>query len=372
MTIESLRTDINWTHVHTVQLLHWAHVLIDYIPELRSMSKDISARFCLEPIAKHRMREGRKTVVQPLGTNAKRETETQGMARAIMDFDEQMGVGSEAADHLLSWVRGDGASYATTLRLQKYLCSILDNHKSFQNWIATPEIWHAKATMVNSITANHYGPATSQDPSSLSQSSGATGFKQPTNLNSCDYYPTVRSMTLIWEAQVLNCWRWVDFIITKTKFLTLHTCRVFLEAKPDLLLHFANLGRQDELPLLETILSQAGILVKRYASQDAYEQALSHAESKDAPDHMKVPFGSPTANASPSGIATNTAQNDPPALPAEAVPKVHQEEEKFDSDRVLANSILFLQDFGWWTEMSYAVPEGDIGRAFEILKVSNS
>ena len=110
--------------------------------------------------------------------------------------------------------------------------------------------------------------------------------------------------------------------------------------------------------------------MKRYASQDAYEQALSHAESKDAPDHMKVPFGSPTANASPSGIATNTAQNDPPALPAEAVPKVHQEEEKFNGDWVLANSILFLQDFGWWTEMSYAVPEGDIGRAFEILKVS--
>ena len=43
------------------------------------------------------MREGRKTTVQPLGTNAERETETQGMARAIMDFDEQMGISLEAA-----------------------------------------------------------------------------------------------------------------------------------------------------------------------------------------------------------------------------------------------------------------------------------
>jgi hypothetical protein len=67
------------------------------------------------PLAKHRMREGRKTVVQPLGTNAEREIETQGMARALMDFDSQMGVGPEAADKLLSWVRGDGASHATTL-----------------------------------------------------------------------------------------------------------------------------------------------------------------------------------------------------------------------------------------------------------------
>ena len=222
MTVETLRTDIDWTHVHSIQSLHWVRVLVDYIPELKSMSKEISARFRSEPIAKHRMREGRKTMVQPLGTNAERETETQGMARAIMDFDEQMGLGSEAADRLLSWVRGDGASYATTLRLQKHLCSIPDNHLSFRNRIATPEIWHAKATMINSIAANHYGPGTSKDPSSLSRSSNAAGFKRPTNLSSCDYYPTIRSMTLIWEAQVLDCWRWVRFNHILTISLTLN------------------------------------------------------------------------------------------------------------------------------------------------------
>ena len=154
--------------------------------------------------------------------------------------------------------------------------------------------------------------------------------------------------------------------------LTTDTCRVFLDAKPDLHSYFTHLAREDELPSLETILTQADILVKRYASQDAYEQALSHPESKDAPDHMKVPFASPTTNTSSSETATDASQSNPPALPAEDVPKVHQEEEKFDGDRVLANSILFLQDFGWWTEISYAVPEGDIGRAFEILKVSSS
>ncbi|EDR04537.1 uncharacterized protein LACBIDRAFT_330448 [Laccaria bicolor S238N-H82] len=319
MTVETLRNDIDWTH----------------------------------PIAKHRMREGRKTVVQPLGTNAERETETQGMARAIMDFDEQMGIDSRAADRLLSWNGGDGASYAAALCLQKYLCSIPDNHKSFRNRISTPEIWHSKATMVNSIAANHYGPATSQDPSSLSRCSGAAGFKRPTNLNSCDYYPTVRSMTLIWEAQVLDCWR------------------VFLEAKSDLLSHFANLEEKKELPSLETILIQADILVRRYASQDAYEQALSLLESKDAPDRMKVPFHAPISNIRSLDIAMDISQAAPPALPTEDVPKVHHEADKFDGDWVLANSILFLQDFGWWTEISYAVPEGDIGRVFEILKVQS-
>jgi len=207
MTVETLWTDIDWQHLRTVQALHWVRVLAGYIPELNFMSAEISSRFRLPPLAKHRMREGRKTMVQPLGTNAEREIETQGMARAILDFDEQMGLGPEAAENLISWVRGDGASYATTLRLQKYLCAIPDNHQSFRNRIATPEIWHAKATAINSIAANHYGPATSKDPSSLSRSSSLAGFKRPSNLSSCDYYLTVRSMTLIWEAQVLDCWR---------------------------------------------------------------------------------------------------------------------------------------------------------------------
>jgi len=162
MTVETLRTDIDWAHVHSVQLLHWAGALIDYIPQLKPMSKEISARFHLEPIAKHHMHEGWKTVVQPLGTNAERETKTQGMAQAIMDFDKQMGIDSKAADRLLSWVHSNSGSYATALQLQKYLCSIPDNHKSFQNRFSMPEIWHSRATMVNSIAANHYGPATSQ------------------------------------------------------------------------------------------------------------------------------------------------------------------------------------------------------------------
>jgi len=151
MTVETLWTDIDWQHLRTVQALRWVRVLAGYIPELNFMSAEISSRFRLPPLAKHRMREGRKTMVQPLGTNTEREIETQGMARAILDFDEQMGLGPEAAENLISWVRGDGASYATTLRLQKYLCAIPDNHQSFRNRIATPEIWHAKATAMNSI-----------------------------------------------------------------------------------------------------------------------------------------------------------------------------------------------------------------------------
>jgi hypothetical protein len=47
----------------------------------------------------------------------------------------------------------------------------------------------------------------------------------------------------------------------------------------------------------------------------------------------------------------------------------HVEDPHFTGDRVLANEILFLQDMGWWVIAAHAVPEGEIGRVWEIMKV---
>jgi hypothetical protein len=45
---------------------------------------------------------------------------------------------------------------------------------------------------------------------------------------------------------------------------------------------------------------------------------------------------------------SDSQENNPPPLPMENLPTVHQETEEFDGAWVLANSILFLQDFAWW------------------------
>jgi len=119
--------------------------------------------------------------------------------------------------------------------------------------------------------------------------------------------------------------------------------RVFLDAEPDLLSHFAHLASQHNLPLLETLLCCADTLFNQYALQDAYEQALSLAESNDAPSSMKVAVGPPTTMLTVIDIA----DGDPPGLPTEDLPKVHQEVKDFNGNRVLGNSILFLQDFSW-------------------------
>ena len=150
MPFENLWNDIDWQHLQNVRALHLARVLIDYIPELKILSKEISSQFRLPPIPKHRMREGRKTMVQSLerdwnsgdGTSYLGLWRTNGSRPLKLLINCWLGLSNFEAQHrhpkhwvysdtvklFSSWVCGDGASYATTLRLQKYLCSLPDNH----------------------------------------------------------------------------------------------------------------------------------------------------------------------------------------------------------------------------------------------------
>ncbi|KAF8212894.1 hypothetical protein K438DRAFT_2167933 [Mycena galopus ATCC 62051] len=345
LTTDGLFDDIDWSHVRVVIPLHWTRVLVEFIPELAHFMKDINEIFRSAPIALHRMREGRKTKCQPLGTNSERSTETQGMAQAIADFESQIGLDRADTGNLLTWIRGDGASYAAILRLTKY-CTPLE---SFKNKITTPEIWHTGATELNSTAANHYGPATSSDPSSLSKCSNIAGFKRPSNIKSCDYYPTVRNLTLFWTAHVLDCWR------------------VFFETE-DLREYFRDLAAKGEIPILDVLQGYAYSLVDRYATQSAILTSLSAAESLHPARENRVPEGSAWVAPLHGDAPVPDAPTAPPK-PAEDAPKVHQEKPGFHGDCVLRNSQIFLQDFAWWIEFAHAVPEGDIGRVWQIMTI---
>jgi hypothetical protein len=179
--------------------------------------------------------------------------------------------------------------------------------------------------------------------------------------------------------------------------------RTYFDAD-DILIYFNNLAKQD-IPTLEKILEISRVLVRRYASQDAYNQALSKAESTAASTLMKVPHGTPaecdipatsiqsasTQQAAADDDDLSSPESDDDDIPEDALApddsinplsaettvandaeeKKHFFEDKgFDGDRVLANEALFLMEAGQWVEAAYAVPEGDIGRVYEILLVS--
>jgi len=126
--------------------------------------------------------------------------------------------------------------------------------------------------------------------------------------------------------------------------------------------YFDSLNSDDVKLKLERI---ASTLVKRYASQDAYELALSKEKSVNASAEMKVPAG--THFTPPS---TSIPEEPQPVTEEAATTKEKpvMEEPGFTGDRPLANADLFKLDFGLWIEAQWGVAEGDIGRLGHIAK----
>ncbi|KAK6996062.1 hypothetical protein R3P38DRAFT_3329624 [Favolaschia claudopus] len=174
-----------------------------------------------------------------------------------------------------------------------------------------------------------------------------------------DFFPTSRSMILFLEARVLDCWR------------------ISFDAE-DILEHFSK--PMVNPPDLNLLWAQARKLISSINSA--------------SPD-MRIPPGSPWVPPTRS----HTRQNDASEIEVEDVEGVivsdeHGEEaevfsesedeggkkkrkkrsavdvedEGFEGDLVLANEILFLQDMGWWIIANHAVPDGEIGRIWEIMK----
>ncbi|KAJ7824426.1 hypothetical protein B0H13DRAFT_1658521 [Mycena leptocephala] len=353
MTAESVLNRIDWEHNDSIRDLHFVRVLAAFSPHLNPLSSQISVRF-RTALAKHRINPHKK-VLQPLSTNSEQQIKNKGYQAGFFEFDEQMGIEPDKSDNLLSWNRGDGATHGALKRIQRIQVTTPNIYRSFRNAISTPETWHTKSTSLNTCASNHYGPAASPDPSSLSRSSNAANMKRPSNLKKCDFYPTSRSMNLIWEARVLDCWR------------------IVLGCESDLLTHFDELAVNDCLPTLEDLLDQAGIIRERYASQPAYEQSLDKAEQDKASTRTKFPQGSPWTSSKDHPLETPITADPKEASPKSSDdingPKTHKEPPGFNGDRVLGNAILFLMEFGWWVELNYAIPEGDVGRVLEILKI---
>ncbi|KAJ6631665.1 hypothetical protein B0H10DRAFT_1772569 [Mycena sp. CBHHK59/15] len=351
LSVQSLFADIDWEYIQELMALHWVLVLVTFIPQLAHLRKVVSALFKSERMTKLRLRL-RQTVMQALGTNAERETETQGMMRAILDFLKQMGLDEKALENLIFMARGDGASVAAMWRIKKYLAAHPSHYKAFRNLVPPgPEIWHTRWTQLNTLATNYYGPTASADPSSLSKSATAAGAKRPTNLNKVDFFPTSRSMELFFEARVLDCWR------------------IFFEAD-DIIQYFEQPGTN--LPDVESLWASARVLVRRYASQEAYNHALSKKLADSASDIMKVPRGTqwvpPVNNSRSNRVDDENMDVDPEEETEDVAPK-HLEAPNFSGDRALANEVLFLQDMGWWVIAAHAVPEGEIGRIWEIMKI---
>ncbi|KAJ8090936.1 hypothetical protein PM082_024860 [Marasmius tenuissimus] len=332
---------INWSHIRGIQALHSLRTLCHFVPPLSHYLQSISERLRSPGgFAIHRMRDGRKTRVQPLGTNSEKEMETAGMTRCLHDFFSQSGIQPEHASKHIFWVSGDGSSVLSMERAKNYLATHVDpssssttDYDTLSNLLPIMELWHAKQ---------------------LAKIAGAAKFKRPSNFrDTSNYYSLCRSMGAILDAQFLDCWKIL----------------LGLSSYCDLIPHFEKLRHEDKLPSFETLLNMSEMLIDCYATPRAYDQALSSSRNNAASDDAKFPVRPMESNTTRADMEVDDAAGDSNKGEGKKGDGYHKEKAEFDGDCVLANSILFKFDYSLWIEVAYAISDGDIGRAFEVMKV---
>ncbi|KAJ7270714.1 hypothetical protein B0H12DRAFT_1008802 [Mycena haematopus] len=328
LTVDALLEDINFDHLHKVFALHIVRILCKCIPCLEFQLPFISRRFRSHPVALYLLPADRPpTRIVPLGANSRAEMETHEMKEAQQDFDRQVGYtpANVSAAEVLIWNAGDGGSVLSGGRVARHLLPqavSLNSYESFEGRLWTPGLFHVQLHLINGLAENHFGPATASDPSTLSRAASLASLYRPSKPSSCDYYPTTRTMNTICEAQFLDIW---DLHLAQHNGL--HN-------------YFEQLKAQNQLPSLDELISVADLLVHRYASDRAFETALSLSAFNRSPHQYKFTTGT--------------------SVPSET---------EFTGDRVLANTVAFRRDFLLYIELSDAISEGDIGRVCEVLKL---
>lgn len=156
----------------------------------------------------------------------------------------------------------------------------------------------------------------------------------------------------------------------------------------DIFHHFDQLERESRLPTLDELRQVAKVLHSRYSSLSSYHHAIRGVRFGSAVD---VPEGRPwskpqwliekeakekeakekeerekAANAKEKDKQTGKSANRARAKKKEAEP----DKPPFRGDRALAQSKRFILDVILSREVSEAVASGDIGRVWEVFKVS--
>ncbi|KAF4596165.1 hypothetical protein EYR40_008153 [Pleurotus pulmonarius] len=345
-TMDKLLKLIDFPHLRNIGILQWLGALVKYIPELSHLQDDVALRYrtrCSKlPMAPE------KTDIRPLASSGKNEAVISELKDAFIDFLAQLG--QEEGDYKdRVWLAGgDGMSFNNMHLLKKHLQAHEDPFQSFRYMEPVLELWHGMWTDLSRLLGTHWGKLLDNNPATLAHSARKIGREPPGNMKKPDYYPTVELVNLVHDMRMLDCWR-----------LHFETSDIFT--------HFTTLHKTGSLPSFEELEIIAHKLFDSYSTTFAQYQAEDDARTGFSDWAAGIPEGSVWSCPLEQGLTSSNY--------LDKTSKRRKEKRKVaipskNGDQTLSETIVFMRDALISREVAYAVAEGDVGRAWEAMKVT--
>ncbi|KAG8695907.1 hypothetical protein FRC08_007495 [Ceratobasidium sp. 394] len=352
LTTQKLYDRIDQAHLGSVMALHCLNFLISHCPSISHLSSYVTEQF-RTTYAIHRMPDRARTTTHPLATSNINEGSAAGCRDVLNDILlRQLKLPPAIVSSVLVIIGGDLGTIEKIRALKALESSCPHGYPTFSWVLPLVQLWHMGWADLARIINTYWGAGASSDPSSLWFSCGLLGRKLKPSARP-EYYPALALVTDTLEADVLDCWR----LILMTD---------------DLDEYFSSLP---QLPTGPELFELAEQLVLRWASTHAHNIATLSEEYWEGPTGSATSPNDESDSDEPMAYKQNKkrSKNNPAQQKPTRSRKKHKtvvspdQLKGFRGDHCLANSIIRMRDSLWLFEYLYAIADGDIGRAMQVM-----
>ncbi|GJF00901.1 hypothetical protein PsYK624_172050 [Phanerochaete sordida] len=373
LTVPDLLKDIDWTHIRGVTNALILRTLVKYIPALRPHQSAIK-NLTETTYRKHQL-SLRKSTIFPIGCSGINESTSAGVVQVLDDvFQQQVPLSTDRINKYIIPIAGDQLTVDRIRKAKRVLAKGDTPAETKAFALERPELWHMKWNFGKGIVRSHWWPTVGKEVFGLHHDCSL--LKRNFSVAKCDFYPMhhlleVRFEALILEAVRLVCEERSNATFSETTPL-LEVLQKYFECGGKL----ADTSFDELLSIADTVRIRYVTTAAYYDCQnpetwtrEKYGPSAALASPADVFDLHPIPPAPINSSARAQGqdgaSSATTGPSDGPAKP----PKKHPERIQWRGDRVIQNNVGFLRPSSYYLELCAAIPAGDMGRAWEIMKV---
>ncbi|KAK0471235.1 hypothetical protein IW261DRAFT_1344746 [Armillaria novae-zelandiae] len=357
LTVMALRQDVDWGNLRGIGGATVLHVWLKHVLALARFQPDVERLFS-SSYAKQPLWLRKSQVFSMQSTNID-ESMTHGTKNVLYNLvTAQLGIAVAWMVRWLICVCGDQLTIDQICTIKRYMSKVQPGFE-WHDW-ALPiiQLWHLKWNWQKAIFHLHWFPLDGNKLYGLHQETVEIMERTKFNHDKCNFYPAHHILEDHFEAMILEALR----LICEEKTGKSYPINMpLLDALqgffgPEGVLHQCN---------FEMVVDYSSLVYKRYMCSWAYDAAVHAyrpAETFGPPASLSASNVEGVSQKFPTTKKPRRRTGNNKAAPVKTRNLVN-------GDQCLANNIGFLQCTFWYLKLCASIAEGDIGHAFEIIKL---